>query len=102
MKDADAIAIANTPLSGEVIDAAKNLKFIAVAFTGYNHIDLDKCKERGSKVSNAAGYSTNSVPEITFGLIISLLRSMGPAEAAVREDGTRAGFTQLDLKGKDR
>src|SRR5699024_9462819 len=100
MKDADAIAIANTPLSGEVIDAAKNLKFIAVAFTGYNRIDLDKCKERGIKVSNAAGYSTNSVAEITFGLIISLLRSMGPAEAAVREGGTKAGFTQLDLKGK--
>jgi len=71
-----------------------------VAFTGYNHIDLDKCKERGIKVSNAAGYSTNSVAEITFGLIISLLRSMGPAEAAVREGSTKAGFTQLDLKGK--
>jgi len=100
IKDADAIAIANTPLSGEVIDTAKNLKFIAVAFTGYNHIDLDKCQERGIKVSNAAGYSTASVAEITFGLIISLLRSMGPAEAAARNGGTKAGFTQLDLKGK--
>src|SRR5690625_1202942 len=87
MKDADVIAIANTPLSGEVIDAAEKLKFIAVAFTGYNHIDLEKCKERGIHVSNAAGYSTNSVAEITFGLIISLLRSMVPLESVVRKGG---------------
>src|SRR5699024_10090753 len=100
IKDADVIAIANTTLSGEVMYTAKNMKFIAVAFTGYNHIDLDKCQERGIKVPNAAGYSTASVAEITFGLIISLLRSMGPEEAAARNGGTKAGFTQLDLKVK--
>lgn len=100
IKDADVIAIANTPLSGEVIEAATNLKYISVAFTGYNHIDLDKCKEKGIKVSNAAGYSTDSVAEITFGLIISLLRNIVPLEAVIRNGGTKAGYTQLDLKGK--
>lgn len=100
MKDADVIAIANTPLSAEVIDAAENLKYISVAFTGFNHIDLEKCKEKGIKVSNAAGYSTNSVAEITFGLIISLLRSIVPLEAVVRKGGTKDGYRQTDLKGK--
>lgn len=100
IQDADVIAIANTPLSGEVIDAATNLKYISVAFTGYNHIDLNKCKERGIQVSNAAGYSTDSVAEITFGLIISLLRNIVPLEAVVRQGGTKEGYAQLDLKGK--
>src|SRR5699024_7461105 len=100
MKDADVIAIANTPLSAEVIDAAENLKYISVAFTGFNHIDLEKCKEKGIKVSNAAGYSTNSVAEITFGLIISLLRSIMPLAAVVRKGGTKDGYRQTDLKGK--
>lgn len=100
IKDADVIAIANTPLSGEVIDVAENLKYISVAFTGYNHIDLDKCKEKGIKVSNAAGYSTNSVAEITFGLIISLLRNIVPLEAVTRDGGTKDGYRQLDLKDK--
>lgn len=100
IKDADAIVIANTPLSGDVIDTAENLKYIAVAFTGYNHIDLEKCKEKGIKVSNAAGYSTNSVAEITFGLIISLLRNMVPLESIVRKGGTKDGYRQSDLKGK--
>ncbi len=100
IKDADIIVIANTPLSGEVIDAAENLKYISVAFTGFNHIDLDKCQEKGIKVSNAAGYSTNSVAEITFGLIISLLRNIVPLEAVTRSGGTKDGYRQLDLKGK--
>ncbi len=100
IKDADVIAIANTPLSGEVIDTAENLKYISVAFTGYNHIDLEKCKEKGIKVSNAAGYSTHSVAEITFGLIISLLRNIVPLEAIVRNGGTKDGYRQIDLNGK--
>lgn len=99
-KDAEVIVIANTVLNSEVIDAAEKLKYISVAFTGYNHIDLEKCKEKGINVSNAAGYSTNSVAEITFGLIISLLRNIVPLETIVREGGTKDGYRQIDLKGK--
>lgn len=100
IKDAEVLVLANTPLSGEVIEAAEKLKFIAVAFTGFNHIDLEKCKEKGINVSNAAGYSTHSVAEITFGLILSLLRNIVPLEAIVREGGTKDGYRQRDLKGK--
>lgn len=100
IKDAEVLVLANTPLSGEVIDTAEKLKYISVAFTGYNHIDLEKCREKGIKVSNAAGYSTNSVAELTFGLIIALLRSIVPLEKIVREGGTKNGYRQTDLKGK--
>ena len=100
IKDAEVLVLANTRLSADVIDVADKLKYISVAFTGYDHIDLDKCKEKGIKVSNAAGYSTNSVTELTFGLIISLLRSLVPLEKIVREGGTKQGYLQTDLKGK--
>ena len=100
VSDADILVLANMPLNAEVINAAKQLKYISVAFTGYDHIDLEACKAKGIKVSNAAGYSTNSVAELTFGLIISLLRSMVPLEKIVREGGTKQGYRQTDLKGK--
>lgn len=100
IKEAEILVLANMPLSAEVIDAAEKLKYISVAFTGYDHIDLDKCKEKGIQVSNAAGYSTNSVAELTFGLIISLLRNVVPLEKIVREGGTKQGYRQIDLKGK--
>ncbi|MGG4603759.1 NAD(P)-dependent oxidoreductase [Paenalcaligenes sp. Me131] len=100
VKDAEILVLANMPLSADVIDAAEKLKYISVAFTGYDHIDLDKCKEKGIQVSNAAGYSTNSVAELTFGLIIALLRNVVPLEKKLREGGTKQGYRQIDLKGK--
>ncbi|WP_319783203.1 NAD(P)-dependent oxidoreductase [Oceanisphaera sp. IT1-181] len=100
IKDAEVLVLANTALSGEVLDAAEKLKYISIAFTGYNHIDLEKCKEKGIKVSNAAGYSTNSVAELTFGLITALLRNIVPLDAVTREGGTKNGYRQIDLNGK--
>ena len=100
VKDADVLVIANMPLSGEVINSAEKLKYIAVAFTGVDHVDLDMCKEKGIKVSNAAGYSNNSVAELAFGLMISLLRNIVVLDDVVREGGTKSGYGQFDLKGK--
>lgn len=39
-QDADILIIANMPLSGRVIRACKQLRFIDVAFTGVDHVDL--------------------------------------------------------------
>ena len=100
VKDADVLIVANMPLSGEVIDAAEKLKFISVAFTGYDQIDIEKCKEKGIKVSNAGGYSTNSVAELAFGLMIGLLRNIVILDSVAREEGTKSGYGQFDLKGK--
>lgn len=100
VKDADILVLANMPLSGAVIEAAEKLKYISVAFTGFDHIDLEKAKEKGVKVSNAGGYSTNSVAELAFGLMIGLLRNMVILDDVVREGGTKAGYGQFDLKGK--
>lgn len=100
VKDAEILILANMPLSGEVIEAAEKLKYISIAFTGYDHVDLAKCKEKGIQVSNAAGYSTHSVAELTFGLITALLRSIVPLDSVTRAGGTKAGYRQTDLYGK--
>lgn len=44
--DADIVMIANMPLSGKVISACPNLKFIDVAFTGVDHVDLQAAREK--------------------------------------------------------
>lgn len=100
VQDSDALIIANSPLKREVIEAAKNLKMISVAFTGFDHVDLYICKERGISVSNAAGYSTHSVAELAYGLMISLLRKIVPLDKVTRDGGTMAGYRQNDLYGR--
>lgn len=100
VKDTEILIIANSPLSGDVIRSAKNLKMIAVAFTGVDHVDLDACRERDIIVSNAAGYSTSSVAELAFGMMISIYRNLVPLDEVTRKGGTKDGYRQIDLYEK--
>ena len=99
-KDADIIIIANQPFRKNVIEKCKNLKLLSVAFTGVDHIDVDFCKEKAICVCNAAGYSTNDVAELAFGLAISVLRNIPACDAVCRKEGTKAGLVGCELFGK--
>ena len=98
--DADILIIANSPLSGKVIRSAKNLKMISVAFTGIDHVDIAACKEKGITVCNAQGYSTDAVAELTFGLILALLRNILPCNDRTKEGKTKDGLVGNELYGK--
>lgn len=99
-KDAEVLVLANMPLKGEVINSSDNLKMISIAFTGVDHVDLKACREKELMVCNAAGYSTPSVAELTFGLIFSVYRNIVPLDKAAREGKTKDGYSQKDLAGK--
>lgn len=99
-KEADVIMVANLPLNAEVINGCENLKMLAVAFTGIDHIDMDACRKRGIVVSNCAGYSNAAVSDLVFGLLISLYRNIIPCNDVVRNEGTKEGLVGLELEGK--
>ena len=99
-RDADILMIANMPLSGQVIRACKNLKFIDVAFTGVDHVDLQAAKEMGVKVSNAAGYSTQAVAELAVCMMLSLLRNVPQVGARCRDGRTKDGLVGSELSSK--
>lgn len=99
-KDADVIMVANMPLTGEVIRACQQLKFINVAFTGVDHIDLEAAKEKHIAVSNASGYSNEAVAELVIGMIISLLRNIPQVQKQCRNGKTKDGFVGRELAGK--
>ena len=99
-READVIIIANMPLRGEVIRACKHLKFIDVAFTGVDHVDLDAARECGVKVSNAAGYSTQAVAELALCMMLSLLRNVPQVAGRCRQGKTKDGLVGCELRGK--
>lgn len=100
VQDADIIMLANQPLSAEIINACPKLKMLSVAFTGVDHVALDACRARNILVCNAAGYSTNAVAELTFGLAISVIRNIVPCDACCRRAGTKDGLVGFELFGK--
>ena len=95
--DVDVVMIANNPYPARVIESADNLKMIAVAFTGIDHVGLDACRERNIAVCNCAGYSDVSVAELTIGLTIDVLRRVAEGDAAARNGGTSAGLVGREI-----
>lgn len=95
--DADVIVLANMPLTGAVISGCPNLKFINVAFTGVDHVDLDAARAKGVTVSNAAGYSTQAVAELTVCMMLDLLRNVPQVGERCRNGGTKEGLVGCEL-----
>ena len=99
-EDADAVMLANMPLSREAVEGASHLKYIDVAFTGMDHIPMDEAGKRGIAVSNASGYATQAVAELCISFMIQLLRNVKQTEQRCREGGTKDGLIGNLLCGK--
>lgn len=98
--DADVLIVVNSPLDRETLQKYKNLKMVSIAFTGFDHVDTKYCKEKVILVSNSAGYSTYSVSELTFGLILSLYRHINTLNESIREGKDKTGYIGNDIFGK--
>ena len=99
-KDAQAMILANMPMPGAVLRACPGLKFLDVAFTGVDHVDLEAARAGGIAVSNASGYSNEAVAELVLGVVLSMARNLRAVEDRCRAGGTKAGLVGWELKGK--
>ena len=83
-KDADIILTSKCKLDAHVLEALPKLKYISMLATGYNNVDVVAAARRGIPVSNIPAYSTESVVQTTFALILELATAVGIHDAAVK------------------
>ena len=74
--DADILIVNKLPLNENTLKEAKNLKFVAQTATGTNNVDFNYTNSRGIKVANVPSYSTDSVAQHTFALLLYLVEKM--------------------------
>lgn len=105
--DADIVITNKVVLSREIIEKSPLLKLICVAATGVNNIDLEAAKKRDIPVKNVAGYSTDSVVQITFSLLFELFSHTSHYSNYIHngEYSTSQSFTSIspayhELSGK--
>ncbi len=72
-------------ITAAILQKSPKLRFVCVAATGYDCIDLQACREHGVTVSNVPGYSKQSVAEGVIGLIFALRRSMTHYQTRARQ-----------------
>ncbi|MEM0143139.1 MAG: NAD(P)-dependent oxidoreductase [Candidatus Parvarchaeum sp.] len=66
----------NSKISIDTLSKFPKLKFIFTRSTGFDHIDLKACKEKGIQVCNVPDYGSQTVAEFTFFLMLSLFRKI--------------------------
>lgn len=82
--DAEAVLTNKVEISDGVMAACPNLRYIGVLATGYNIIDVEAAARRGITVTNIPAYSTDSVAQFTFALLLEICHRVGHHSEEVR------------------
>ncbi len=91
----------DTIVNKQLLDAATNLKVIATATTGINHIDVEYAKNKGIEVISLQGANTIATAEHTLALLLTLIRKIPAAHASLlRGEWNRAAYIGTELSGK--
>lgn len=69
---AEVLITNKTVLTGDIMKALPDLKYIGILATGYNVVDVKAAKELGIVVTNIPAYSTNSVAQMVFAQILTI------------------------------
>jgi glycerate dehydrogenase len=107
IKSAHVIITCKVIIDKEMVDSCKDLKLICVAATGTNNVDVEYAQSKGIAVKNVAGYSTESVAQLTVSMVLALVNRISYYDRFVKtgEYSKSVMFTHygplfFELKGK--
>ena len=90
--DADIVLLNKCRMDEEILQQCPNLKWVGIIATGTDNLDLEACRRHGVAVANVPGYSTYSVAQMTFSLLLAICQCAERYNRAVKQ-----GCWQLDI-----
>ena len=82
----DALLAGGENLNAATMDQATNLKIIARNGVGFDKVDLDYCTQRGIVVTNTPGAMADAVADLTFALLLGMVRSLRLGDHRVKTE----------------
>ena len=105
--DAEYVIVNKVWIAAELLEQCPNLKWVGLTATGIDSLDPAACARHGVAVANVPGYSTQSVAQMTWALLLELCQCAGRYDTAVRkgywkdQPAEQHGiFPQRELYGK--
>lgn len=74
--DAEIVFTNRVHITPAVLDACPCIRYVSALGTGYDMIDVAACRSRGIEVCNVPGYSTMSVAQHAFTLMLSFFADL--------------------------
>lgn len=85
--DATCVLTNKVLMTADVLAELPKLKYIGVLATGYNNVDIEAARQRGIIVTNVPAYSTDSVAQLVFALLLNVVNDIHSyAESVSRGD----------------
>jgi D-3-phosphoglycerate dehydrogenase len=97
---ADAMIVRSDIVSAEVLDAAKNLKIVVRAGSGYDNLDLESCTTHNVVAMNTPGQNSNAVAELVFELLLYQIRRGFSGKSGSELRGKTIGLHAFGNVGK--
>jgi len=97
IKNADILITNKTPLKAEHFELAPKLKGVSVLASGYDVVDTKAAAERNISVSNVPGYSTESVAQHVFALLLTYSNRICDHNKAVKT-GKWSGYPDFSMQ----
>ncbi|MGB4598983.1 MAG: D-2-hydroxyacid dehydrogenase [Trichlorobacter sp.] len=82
--DAEIILTSKVKLDAKLLATLPRLRFISLLATGYNNLDVEYAGQHGIAVANVPAYSTDSVAQTAFALLLELTTHAGLHDQAVK------------------
>ena len=99
--EADVLVVTTfTRVDGELLGKFPSLKFLQVASTGYDNVELDAVRNRGVMLSNIPVANKESVAEHVIAMTLSLLKDMRFLDSELRRGNWPMITGSRELKGK--
>ena len=105
--DADIVLLNKCRMDEAVLSRCPNLKWVGIIATGTDNLDLNACRRHGVDVANVPGYSTYSVAQMTFSLLLAICQCAQRYDRAVKDGYWQLGIPaeygllpQVELLGK--
>lgn len=88
-------------ISKSVMERANNLKVISTYSVGFDHIDIKYAKEQKIRVGYTPKVLTDATADLTFALILNLLRRVTEGDKIIRDGKWREIYGPYDYVGLD-
>lgn len=103
IKDANIVLTNKVALNEDNLKEAYELELICEMATGFNNIDIKYCKEKNITVTNVSGYSTTTVAQHTFAMLLHLYDNISYFDHFVKsgEYSKHNMFTNIEVPYRD-
>jgi len=100
VSDADALIVRSDLITSEVLDAAKKLKIVVRAGSGYDNIDIESCTAHNVVAMNTPGQNSNAVAELVFEMMLYQIRGGFSGKSGTELRGKTIGLHAFGNVGK--